>query len=213
MAYQNSCAKSYSILFWRLSSSIFSNRVPNLRHEYLDVFSSEFFLTLLSKPFPVEQVSQKCTYFWIICWARLPVTCSYVLVQQWFSLEYYRVFGLLIIKRKFDCATLAAWETRFSNTSITAYTSHLSGVCRDMEWLTTVLYNLWLLIGALFSKIRLLSLNKLKTESCAGKGAPCLVRKITHLVHYHVVLSKLGKLTVEFPKNAISRAWTINFWT
>ena len=79
--------------------------------------------------------------------------------------------------------------TRFSNTSITVYTSHLGGVCPDMEWLTTGLYNLWLKIGVLFFKIKLLPLNKLKTESCAGKGAPCMVRKITHLVHYHVVLS------------------------
>ena len=49
---KNACAKSYSVLFWGSSSSIFSNRVPNLRHESLNVFIIPFDtenLALLSK--------------------------------------------------------------------------------------------------------------------------------------------------------------------
>ena len=38
MAYLNTCAKRYSILFKWSSALIFSNRVPNCRHESLDVF-------------------------------------------------------------------------------------------------------------------------------------------------------------------------------
>ena len=47
------------------------------------------------------------------------------------------VFGLLIIKRNVDCATPGARvkveELDFSNTSITVYTSHLSGGRRVMS--------------------------------------------------------------------------------
>ena len=49
MAYLNTCAKRYSILFKWSSALIFSNRVPNCRHESLDVF--RILLTL--RPYPV----------------------------------------------------------------------------------------------------------------------------------------------------------------
>ena len=65
MAYLNTYAKSYSILFKWSSASIFSNRVPNQRPESVDVFRILFDsvnLTLsCTDGFEETKVSQKCS--------------------------------------------------------------------------------------------------------------------------------------------------------
>ena len=77
MASLNTCAKSYSILFQWSSDSIFLKRVPNWRHESLDLFKILFNsenLTLLCRGgFEEMRVSQKCSY--ISVYFRILIMC------------------------------------------------------------------------------------------------------------------------------------------
>ena len=82
------CAKSYSILFKWSSASVFSNAIPQWRHESLDVFrilcDPEILTMSCRGGFEETKASQKCSQICIYCRQKRPITWSCILEQLLF---------------------------------------------------------------------------------------------------------------------------------